>query len=63
MAQRDHFERLVAEKRGELTVGLVNVPANEVHRVAMLQGGCKMLDVALELYRQAHRVDADGDQA
>lgn len=57
--QQPNFEKLVEGKMDELKDACIN--CSEPHLVAPIQGFYKGLKLALELYRQAARIDADPD--
>lgn len=62
MSQRDRFEALVEKKMDEIKGALIEVFAADGHRIAVLQGTYKGLNLAMELYRQAARIDIDPDE-
>lgn len=58
---RENFETLATAKMDETAAALLEIPASDSHRIALFQGTYKGLKLALELYRQAARMDADQD--
>jgi hypothetical protein len=58
---RENFETLAIAKMDEVKAGLLDIPADQSHRVALHQGVHKGLKLALDLYRQAARMDVEQD--
>lgn len=58
---QSNFEKLVTDEMNSIKDGLLTVPANEIHRVALQQGRHDGLKIALNIYRRAAHADHDVD--